>query len=78
MKGIKRYISKNWIWIITGLIFTGDFANVAYAERGYLAYGGEWLTLPLILMLVEMARNVEELAKSLSGTEEDHESERDR
>ena len=77
MKGIKRYISKNWIWIITGLIFTGVFANVAYAERGYLAYGVEWLTLPLILMLVEMARNVEELAKSLSGTEDDYESERD-
>ena len=77
MKGINRYISKNWIWIITGLIFTGVFANVAYAERGYLAYGGEWLTLPLILMLVEMARNVEELAKSLSGTEDDYESERD-
>ena len=77
MKGIKRYISKNWICIITGLIFTGVLANVAYAERGYLAYGGEWLTLPLILMLVEMARNVEELAKSLSGTEDDYESERD-
>ena len=59
------------------MIFTGVFANVAYAERGYLAYGGEWLTLPLILMLVEMARNVEELAKSLSGTEDDYESERD-
>lgn len=50
---------------------------MAYAERGYLAYGGEWLTLPLILMLVEMVRNVEELAKSLSGMEDDYESERD-
>ena len=41
------------------------------------AVGMGSMLLPLILMLVEMARNVEELAKSLSGTEDDYESERD-
>lgn len=77
MKGIKRYISRNGIWIVTGLILTEVFVNVAYAKRGYLAYGGEWLTLPLILMIVETVRNIEDMVKNLFGTEDDYESERD-
>ena len=58
MRGIKRYISRNWIWIVAGLVLTEVFVKVAYAERGYVAYGGEWLTLPFILMIVETVRNV--------------------
>ncbi len=77
MRGIRRYISKNWIWIVTGLILTAVFVEVAYTDRGYLAYGGEWLTLPLILMLVEMIRNAGDMVKHLFEMEDDYESERD-
>lgn len=69
MKGIKRYISRNWIWSVTGLILTGVFVNVAYAERGYLAYGGEWLTLPLMIMLADISRCVSDVVRYLFGTE---------
>lgn len=76
MRGIKRYISKNWIWIVAGLILTEVSVKAAYAERGYIAYGGEWLVLPLVLMVVEMARFIKTIMY-LFGTEDDYEPGRD-
>ena len=49
MRKVKMYVSRNWLWIIAGLILTEVFVKMAYAERGYVAYGGEWLTLPLVI-----------------------------
>lgn len=77
MGNVKRYISRNWFWIVAGLVLTEVAVKAAYAERGYMAYGGEWLTLPLVLMLVEMARNVRDAVIYLFGTEDDYESDRD-
>lgn len=68
---IKRFISKNWLWITVGLILTEVFAKMAYAERGYMAFGGEYLTLPILLMLVEMSRNAGSLIRDMFGTEEE-------
>ncbi len=65
MKSVKRYISRNWLWIVTGLILTEVAVKSAYATRGYLAYGGEWLTLPLVLMLAEAARSVGDVIRFL-------------
>ena len=78
MKGIKRYVSRNWIWIVAGLILTEASVAAAYAERGYIAYGGEWLTLPLVFMIVEMARSVGKVVRYLLRTEDDYEPNRDR
>lgn len=78
MKAVKRYIERNWLWIATGILLTGVSVKLAYAERGYVAYGGEWLTLPLLLMLVEMARNATDIIRFLFETEEDYEPKRDR
>lgn len=58
IKRIKGYIAKNWLWISVGLVLTGISVEMAYAERGYIACGGEWLTLPLVLMLVDTARTM--------------------
>lgn len=58
MKNVKAYISRNWLWIIAGLLLTVVSVRMAYAERGYIAYGGEYLTLPLVLMIVEVFRSV--------------------
>lgn len=78
MRSIKRYISRNWFWIIVGLVLTEVAVKEAYAERGYVAYGGEWLTLPLVLMLVETARKVADALRYLFEMEESYEPRRNR
>lgn len=65
MRNIKIYISRNWLWITAGLILTEVFTKMAYAERGYVAYGGEWLTLPLVLILVKVSRSVGNILRNL-------------
>jgi len=69
MRKVKMYVSRNWLWIVVGLILTEVFVKMAYAERGYVAYGGEWLTLPLVLMLGEGSRGVGDVVRYLFGTE---------
>ncbi len=73
MSEIRRYISRNWIWIVVGLILTEVFVKMAYAEREAVAYGGEWLTLPLVLMAVEVARAVGNTIRYLFEMEDDYE-----
>ena len=58
MRKVKRFIYREWIWITLGIILTRYAVEYAYQERGYMAYGGEWLVLPVLLMTVDMARNV--------------------
>lgn len=53
-----RFIYREWIWITLGIIFTRFAVEYAYQERGYMAYGGEWLVLPVLLLAVNMARDV--------------------
>lgn len=77
MRKVKMYVSRNWLWIVAGLILTEVFVKMAYAERGYVAYGGEWLTLPLALMLVEASRCVGDVARYLFGTEGGYGSDED-
>lgn len=77
MKSIKRYISRNWLWIVAGLILTEVAVKSAYAARGYVAYGGEWLTLPLILMLAEVTRSVGDVIRFLFGKEDGYGSDGD-
>lgn len=72
MNEIKSYISKNWFWIATGLVHTEISVKVAYEQRGYLAYGGEWFILPLVLMAVEMVRNVCDTIQLLFTKESDY------
>lgn len=76
-KGYREYFRKNWCWICIGIALTPPATQYAYAERGYAAFGGEWLILPLILMAVEMARNVGDAARYLLEMEDDHEPDRD-
>lgn len=77
MRKTKRYISRNWLWIIAGLILTEVFVKMAYEERGYVAYGGEWLTLPLVLMLAEVSRCVGDVVRYLFGAEDGYGSDED-
>ncbi len=67
MKKMEKYIVRNWIWLVAGLILTRKAIEFAYAERGYVAFGGEWLVLPVMMLLVHMARDIR---RNLYATDE--------
>ena len=71
MKKMEKYIVRNWIWLATGLILTRKAIEFAYAERGYVAFGGEWLVLPVMMMLVHTVRNVRSSIFAAFGEEVD-------
>ncbi len=48
---MKAWMIKNWILLSSGLLLTAGFVEVAYEERGYVAFGGEWLVLPIMFLL---------------------------
>lgn len=48
---MKAWLVKNWILVSSGLILTARLVKVAYEKRGYVAFGGEWLTLPIMIMI---------------------------
>lgn len=48
---MKSWLIKNWILLSSGLLLTAKFVEVAYEERGYVAFGGEWLVLPIMILL---------------------------
>ena len=71
MKKMEKYIVRNWIWLVTGLILTRKAVEFAYAERGCVAFGGEWLVLPVMMMLVHIVRDVRSSLFATSGEEVD-------
>lgn len=54
---MKAWMIKNWILLSSGLLLTAEFVEVAYGERGYVAFGGEWLVLPIMILLKIMVRD---------------------
>ena len=67
----KLYPSRNWIWIIAGLILTWMSVKMSHAERGYMALGGEWLVFPMVLMAVDITRDISALIRYLFDMEDD-------
>ncbi len=51
MKTVKKYLLNNWPWLTIGVLLTAVSVKMAHIERGYVAYGGEWLIIPLILTI---------------------------
>lgn len=51
-----RFILKNWIWIVVGVLLTAWAVEYTYRQRGYIAVGGEWLITPIILLVVHFTR----------------------
>lgn len=58
MKALERFIIRNWFWIALGCVLQRKAIEMAFLERGYRAVGGEWLVLPVVLMAVELGRNI--------------------
>lgn len=50
---------------------TPPAVHCAYAERGYAAFGGEWLVLPVILLGAEAARAARAVFYEMLGYMED-------
>lgn len=47
-KKVRRFVRLYWLWVSLGLVLTKVSVEAAYIERGYKAYGGEWLVLPVV------------------------------
>lgn len=52
-----KIILKNWFLLTAGLILTATCVKVAYQERGYIAFGGEWLIIPLLFIVKEIIKS---------------------
>lgn len=50
-RDLDRFIVENWVTIMIGLIITVREVDRQYYLRGYLGYGGEWLILPMMLIV---------------------------
>lgn len=55
---LERWIVRNWISLCIGCIAMGIALRLAYAERGYMAFGVEWLILPFALAIGRKIRKV--------------------
>ena len=53
---MKKYLAKNWHLILPGIVLTAFAVPHTYKTRGYFAIGGEWLILPVILMIAYMVK----------------------
>lgn len=59
------------VLIIIALILTPDFVCEAYYERGCLSWGGEWLLVPLVLLIWLLAKALEEAWREANESKED-------
>ena len=53
---MKKYLVKNWHLILAGIALTAFAVPHTYKARGCFAIGGEWLILPVILMIAYMVK----------------------
>lgn len=60
---MKRLLKKYWLYIVAGgigLVLTPFAIHSAYVSRGYFAIGGEYLVLPLALLIAWLVDSVKE------------------
>ena len=50
-KKVRRFVRLYWFWVSLGLVLTKVSVEATYIERGYKAYGGEWLVLPVVMIV---------------------------
>jgi hypothetical protein len=71
MRKFRRYIARNWWLIIAGLVLTAISVRTAYEQRGYWAIGGEYLVLPILLLMEDLLREAVSTIAEVFGGEED-------
>ena len=60
-----RYLRNYWYWIVIGIVLTANAMRDVYEVRGYVSYGGEWMILPLILLLIELVRSIKAVVSEI-------------
>lgn len=54
---MKRRIC-NLLTILLGIFITAISVKFAYYERGYMAFGSEWFTFPILMILHSLYREI--------------------
>ncbi|MDO4305722.1 MAG: hypothetical protein Q4C77_02730 [Eubacteriales bacterium] len=54
---LEKWLVRHWKALCSGCILTGIAIRIAYAERGYMAFGSEWLIIPVAFAIERFARN---------------------
>ncbi len=65
-----KRVFRTLVWVTIGILMTAWGVRTAYNQRGYLAYGGEWLILPLIMMLRYDAYEICEQIREVANDED--------
>lgn len=45
---LEKWIVRHWIALCVGCVLMGFALRIAYAERGRMGFGGEWLIIPMV------------------------------
>lgn len=53
-----KWVCKNWLILTTGIFLTALAVQYAYADRGYIAAGSEWLIIPFMFFCRNAARQI--------------------
>ncbi len=56
MRQVRRWIVRNWAILTAGFLLTAIAVRAAYFERGYIAFGSEWLVFPVLFIIRAMWR----------------------
>jgi len=48
---VKRFVRLYGFWVSLGLVLTKKAVTVAYMDRGFKAYGGEWLVFQVVMIV---------------------------
>lgn len=51
MRKLEQLIVQNWLGLTVGFVLTRKAVEYAYMERGFIAFGSEWLVLPVTLVV---------------------------
>lgn len=58
VKKTEEFILHYWLVISSGMILTVSAVKFAYIQRGYMAFGGEYLVLPVLLVTANLLENI--------------------
>lgn len=53
---LEKWIVRHWIELCIGCVLMGIFLRVAYNNRGYMAFGSEWLIIPAVFAVFHFIR----------------------
>ena len=66
IRKMAKLVGRWWPALTFGLVFQGWSIKAAYETRGYFAYGGEYLVMPLVILTIAFAENIAAAIKEAS------------